>query len=954
MPFVRSSKGTRTRFASAKVSATITEAYARLYGNASITRWRSQIQGHVAAITQFLERKLGVGDEREWPRRAIAAAIEAELARAGGDVHEAYLQLHPERAHDKDASNDVDPVWAIQRNAAAKVRETTVENPLAGLGETVRRLRERRKTDKPKDGNEPAAVRRSDWLAFWNVLSQEAHHSLGWDAFRQTVMNEEPSQRIQSPKQWWHTWQEVLDRAVLRDPRLFALWGAAESRRARARVLGQDWLAGSALADAEEPAGLVPREGEDAAAEQLYRTLAGEHFRELAAQGKLDARILKVFPLRQVLGLMEPRRDRLLDWRGWQHLSGTGCLWPLEGHTWKGHSGRAAPGARELPQWSFMRLAMVMAVDEAEPLLWLERFYRAVSTLAVIPSETMLREAGLPKARYVEDQAARVVDDFEGIQTSIHRAAIGTKWTGTVTLDWQAVRARGAAVGGRRRSQGVCGFLRSIDTGLAAQGREGNDRPVTVVLPLWHREALDFLDLPHTGARRIQTVLSVPDAFFAHLREGTPWTFFDPEAFPEVVKGGADGYAQALAVCDQRLKERPGAARTVAVRRVWSRLVRAAAKGAPFLVFEDAQTPFQPFPRSAPVVPGIDGVGALPSLPEQEGTFRPVVWPSAAVNLAPAIAADGSFRLEHLRDSTRVALRLLDNALSASHLENRPDDGEAAMLLRPVCLGAVGLYEAIEHASAKALHEDALVDAWVSGLAEAWATAVIQSDQELARERGPAEAWNRFSDGRPFHPLEAVERLTKQRHGAHPTALRPRQDWSQTGRTIAQAGGHRCSVRCVWAPYFGAASVAGVTPGGIGTLAPFEIMMDEEGRRRLIPSALLLHHVLAQPEAMGEWRQVLRHPDNPKQWPPALLTLVRPERAQWERRLQHAALIRPWIDQGVSVTLPARLPEDVLASLIQRAWWLGLNSIRFAQTFLEREGDSEAAPEQDDSEELPE
>lgn len=960
MPFVRSSRGTRSRLAPAKISSTISAAYALAYGSASMARWRARIQDHTTAVLARLAQDLGQAETDEWPRFRIALAIDEELAQNGDmEVHEAYLDQHPqdsERAQRPDGGTD--PVWSVQRGAvgAPDPGPEAAANPLEALGETVRRIQKRRA--------QAAAVeprpqpRRSDWLQMWHALSRQAPHALDWAAFADRL-NKLPSDlHHHTSTQWWQFWAEHLDDALLDDPRLYALWALAERRRAYARVVGQDWLDGTSmgavpgqpllndvLADAPDVTGQPVNSG-------LYRALAHEYFRRQIERGRLDARFAQAFDLRVLCDHIDPNRDRKIDWRAWQTLGSSDSLWTLEEGPWQCHPGRPAPGARELPQWAFLRLAMAMAVDETDPMRWAAAFYQHLSTLSVVPSETLLREGGVPQARYLEDQAARVPDRFEGTQAAIHRAAVGTKWTGTVTLDWRAVRAKGALVAGRRRSQGVAGFLRSIDMGLAAQGRQGQDRPVTVVLPLWHLEAMDFLELPHTATPHLQTVVAVPDGLFHRLRSGEPWHLFDPAVFPEVVDGTEAGYRLAESFLEERLKTHPGSARAVAASRLWRRVLKAAHRGAPYIVFEEAQTPFTPFPLSAPPVAGIDGVGSLPTLPETEdGQFRAVAWPSAAVNLSLAVSTDGTLQIDHLRQSTAVALRLLDNALTAS----RPTEHGPTALFRPVCLGTVGLYEAIEHASINAHHDVALVDAWVAALAEGWAAVVIQADLELVRERGTAPAWALFPDGRVFDPLGSMERLSVQRHGARSLQAQPRQDWGKTARALAKVQGHRCSVRTVWAPFQGPAALAGVTPGGIGTLQPFERVVDDEGASRLVPTPLLMHHALTEPDRLDLWRQVLRYPQRPRKWPESLVRLVRPDRVTWEQRLHHAALIRPWIDQGVSVTLPAGMPEDDLHLLLTRAWHLGLNSIRFAElpehiqaptavegeTSMDNEGDDE-------------
>lgn len=168
------------------------------------------------------------------------------------------------------------------------------------------------------------------------------------------------------------------------------------------------------------------------------------------------------------------------------------------------------------------------------------------------------------------------------------------------------------------------------------------------------------------------------------------------------------------------------------------------------------------------------------------------------------------------------------------------------------------------------------------------------------------------------------------------------QDWQALTEPSREAG-QRFSVRTVWAPFEGAARIAGVTPGGLGTLRPFHWVLDERRQQRLIPGALLLQLVASQPEERPELVKVLRLPDKPAKWPKSLRTLVYPDLVEWNRRLEHAATLAPWVDQGVSLTLPPGLPPNDLEHILHRAWMLGLANIRFEAL------DSDVAIEEDSS-----
>ena len=938
MPYVRSPRGARTRFSPARVQATVTKAYGQAFGG-QMTQWRQAIQEHSKRIVTALGERHGVTADAEWPRVGISQAVEDELRlRAPTDVHEAWVVQHPERAvrpkgwnrfegADPLAEDRIDPVWSVQRpGAAATALPAPAALPLAELGEPARQG-----TRKPSPAAplRAPAPRRSDWLAFWQRLGEASPVGFDRSVLESVVRAEAAEQRVQTSDSWWRFWQDRLERALQEDPRAIALWRLAMERQEQARLLGQDWLDGSGLPGYEGTA-LILADGQRGRA--LYRRLWQEHITRWASDELALPGLLEGVDVEALARHLEPARDQALDWSGWTWLITSDALWPIRSRVWRAHPAKPHHDAREMPQWAWMRLALALAPMGPDRHATTLRFYEALSTLKVVPSETLLREAGRRHPNFCEDRAVRIADRFEAIQEATHLAAVATKWTGSVALDWSAVRAQGSPIAGRRVSQGVVGFLRPVDLALEAQGREGVDRPVTVSLPIWHRDLEAFMDLRQHATPRLQVVVTVPDLFLERARAGASWTLLDPGVFPEVLEGTREAYEKAEAAQAARLPQHPAAAKTMSAERLWRRLIRAMSRGSPFVAFSGPARAAALFGDLAPPIGGLDGVGAFPVAATPQGLDQ-ARWPAMAVNLAHAVDADGTPQLEGIRDAAEVAMRMLDQAVEASGV---PDP------FRPVCLGVVGYYEAIVKASASASGDPALISAWVGQLAETWATVVALADQQLVREYGPAAV---FLDhkGVAFSPQGRQERLALARGGQRTGRVAPGPQWQALEKTAQQIG-QRCTVRTVWAPFLGAARIAGATPGGLGTLRPVEALRDDQGCVRWVPTAFLRSQW--DPEGLDtEWKAVLQHPERPERWPERLRALTHPDAQGWETRLAHAALIQPWIDQGVCLTLPSGMDPAVLEHLVQRAWWLGLSSLR-----LESNGNPDAGLDAQDGE----
>lgn len=934
MAFVRSPRGAKSRFSIARISHSISQLYLEAMGPQT-SQWRQQIQAHAQSVTLSLRARLGDGPDVEWSRASIEEAIEDELRKnAPMEVHERFLEEKQKNrrartvaekagnwdkfeAMETENPDRVDPAWTVQV-PGSEDRKLGGDGPppLADIGEPARKTRNKR-TRTPPPVREP--VRRSNWIGFWREQARLALEPMDLDVFERRLMKLPPEIKQLDPEGWWDFWQGQLDLSMQEDPRLVGLLKVALDRRNRALIGGQHWLAGTSLDGNETPL----RVSQGRPGNSVYRSLWVEHIQRIAASEDGLAALVEKFDLNALAKAMAPSRDNQVDWRGRQWMALAEGVWDVGGKFSRILGTDHAHGAYEFPQWAWMRVAMALSVEEEDPMQRAIALYNAISTLTVIPSETMMREAGKRVPRFMEDEAGIVGDQFESIHAAIHRAAVNTKWTGTVSMDWRQVRSQGAPIAGRRLSQGPIGFMKPIHMSLAAQGRQGEDRPVTVTLPLWHRDLMAFLDEVGEGMERLQPTVSIPDLFFQRLQEGQRWTLLDPAAFPEADKG-IEEYLRSEQEWLANPEEATG--RSLPADRIWQRLLKAMAKGLPFITFEGSDRAFAPFPRSAPPVGGIDGVGAIPVPRSAEGAF--VSWPAAAVNLARLMNDEGNPDTEKMRATAQIALRMLDNAIT---LSSRGREDALVLHYRPVCLGAIGFFEAVSHGVARGEEDPELVTAWVGGLAEGWATVVVDADQMLRRERGAAPAWKSAKDGRSFDPVGFMEQMATQRGGAKGHRLNPRLEWNP--KRLDK--GHRCSVRTVWAPFQGAARMAGVTPGGMGTLRPVEPVLDEKGRERWCPTPLLKELLRQTPEDVSQMREIMRHPDKPGRWPAVVKDLSLPAAEGWERRLRHAAHIRPWIDQGVSVTLPMGMDPSYLATLVKRAWWLGLSNIRFEGMMLE-------------------
>lgn len=946
MPYIITEKGSKINYTPNKIANIISTIYERVYGK-SVINYRSTIINKTQDVLTELSNLYGNDKDSLWQLNDIHNVIKKILQKENNIqinlqtndlLYSANKKSSPEK-EDKFYINDkfaVNPTWNI-----SVLRDFEIDKPdddiLINLGSNIKRNTVSRKI---KTGIRKVQItkRRSDWIKWLKSLAYNSEQHFSIEALEK-IFNASNTTYTFNSDGWYSFIENNVFEAIKEDPRLFAFLRIIQQRKARANIIGQDWLDGSDLniKPEEKSRKLFLLEHPDS--DDIYRALWIKNIQRLAKAKKIDPRFVseRIFDLNKIANMIDPSKDILIDWRGYQYLRNGGCLWEIpEGFQWEliaYPKMKAQVSAYEPPQWTWMRLAMSLALNEKDPQSHVFDFYSMVSKLAILPSETMLREAGKITPNFLEDKSIRIDDDFDSIYGAINQAAVNTKWTGTVALDWRNIRSTGSSIrDGIRVSKGITPFLDIINMSLLSQGRPLNDNPVTSLVPIWHLETIKLLKTKENKYSNIQTVFTVSDLFMKRLFKNEKWTLFDPAFFPELKIGDELSYLKAEEASIERKKKNLQCSKTISSQKLWKRLLSALKQGQIFIVFEDSNKVYDVFPKTAPNIQGLDGVGSFPlsSDKAKEGQLNWTAWPSMAVNLVSFIDNSGKPLLDVLEKTVFTALRMMDNAISLSTKQQ----SFSVNHYRPICLGNIGFNDAVnkiiymDKTDTIENPEENLLN-WTSGLAEAWAMAVISGDQQLCKERGAAPAFlENNKDVFTFNPIESINLLRFRRNNSLRINLKTNTSWDSIISQLKN-NGHRFTSRSCWAPFKSLAAIAGVSPGGIGSVSPIEFIEDITGKERLIPTPLLFKRALKEPSKIKSYNKCLKYPMNINRWDSEIREIAFPNQQTWRKLMEQASLVRPWIDQGVSLTLPLGLNIEKLNILLQEAWWSGLNVVRF-------------------------
>ena len=255
-----------------------------------------------------------------------------------------------------------------------------------------------------------------------------------------------------------------------------------------------------------------------------YRDAFARNIRRGVDDKKLTEEMLS-FNLEKLSSALVPERDDLFRYLGVETLNDRYFI----------HD--SADKVLETPQFMWMRVAMGLALNEADKDARAIDFYEVMSLLRFVPSTPTLFHAGTPHPQLSSCYLNVVEDDLDHIFKVFGDNAQLSKWAGGIGTAWSKLRGTGALI--KRAgitSQGVIPFLKIANDVTVAINRSGRRRGATCVyLENWHYDFPDFLELKkNTGDERrrthdMNTAAWVSDLFMKRVREDGEWTLFSPD-----------------------------------------------------------------------------------------------------------------------------------------------------------------------------------------------------------------------------------------------------------------------------------------------------------------------------------------------------------------------------------------------------------------------------------------
>ncbi len=642
---------------------------------------------------------------------------------------------------------------------------------------------------------------------------------------------------------------------------------------------------------------------------------------------------LETFDLGRLASALRPERDRLFQLLGLQTLYDRYVL--------------HADGTRfELPQAFFMRVAMGLALGEADRDARAIEFYDLLSSFDFMCSTPTLFNAGTRRPQLSSCFLTTVPDDLDGIFGAIRDNALLSKYAGGLGNDWTRVRGLGARIRGTNgESQGIVPFLKvANDTAIAVNQGGKRAGAVCAYLEPWHIDVEEFLDLrKNTGDDRrrthdMHTALWVPDLFMQRVEADASWTLFSPNDCPDLHECYGADFTRAYEAAEAAAAEgRIRLHKRVRAVDLWRRMLTMLFEtGHPWITFKDACNVRSPQQHAGVV----HSSNLCTEITLNTSDDEVAVCNLGSVNLAVHVTADG-LDTAKLRRTVKTAVRMLDNVIDLNYY-TIPQARRSNLQHRPVGLGLMGFQDALQRMRLPYASEAAMRFADQS--MEQIAYHAIETSVDLAAERGPYASFAGSLWSQGILPIDSIDRLAEARGEAVDVDRSATLDWAPLRARVREVGMRHSNVMAI-APTATISNICGVSQSIEPSFQNLFVKANMSGNFTVVNP-----YLVADLKAAGLWDEVmvndLKYFDGSlapiDRIPEALRTLyatafeIAPE---W--LIEAAARRQKWIDQAQSLNLYIESPDGPkLDATYRLAWRSGLKTTYYlrsrAATHVER------------------
>ena len=554
------------------------------------------------------------------------------------------------------------------------------------------------------------------------------------------------------------------------------------------------------------------------------------------------------------------------------------------------------------------------------------RYYKMLANRQFFPNSPTFTGAGTPLGQLAACFVLPISDDMgkkdSGIFQTLRNAALIQQTGGGNGFSFSRLRPEGSIVrSSAGKATGPIGFLRVYDHAFGEVAQGGSRRGANMaVLRVDHPDIEQFITCKtsENAITNFNLSVGITDSFMRAVEADADWDLVFPDLDDPRTKD-FDGDVDVAREQGLPIK----VYKTIKARDLFNRIVEQAHhNGEPGVLFIDQANRHNPVPHLYRLE------STNPCGEQWLGPYENCCLGS--INLAQHGSEDGKVDWEKLAETTKSAVRFLDNVIDANgYVEGVPQLKEAAHRARRIGLGIMGLGDLMFNCGIRYGSEEG--QEFAGQIMEFVRYQAMQESVELAEQRGAFPAIK----GSIYDPEKMVWK--------HPVPLRPyKRDWQRPALDWdaitegIKAHGIRNAAQTTIAPTGTIATVTGCE--GYGCEPAFALAyirhMNDNGKDVLLTYASPLFDKALKASGLDEKKRqeivdrVMQDGtcQNIEELPADIRnTFVVSSDITPEEHVGMQASLQAFVDNSLSktVNLPAGATTDDVAKVYMQSWQMG-------------------------------
>ena len=523
------------------------------------------------------------------------------------------------------------------------------------------------------------------------------------------------------------------------------------------------------------------------------------------AENRLHPNMIEKYDLEKLADALVIERDDLFIYSGLDGLMNRYAIRDVEQQ------------ATETPQYLFMRIAMGLSYNEANPTEWAIKFYNKMSRHEFIAGGSTNLGAGTLRPSLSNCFLLEIHDNMEHIAKSVSDVMLLSKGSGGIGASVTKLRASGSPLksnfGGV--STGPATFATIIDTAIRAIHRGGTKKgALAFYMENWHLDYPDFLDWKHNAGddyvrmRTANTCSFISDEFMKRVKTNADWYMFDPAETPDLNELYGNAFTKRyLEYIDKAQNGELRIHKKIPARELFRKMIVALQTTShPWITWKD--------PINVRALNNNTGTIHMSNLcteiclPQDKDNIA--VCNLVSVNIAAHIHMK-EVMWGKLEESVRLAVRQLDNLIDINKLPV-PEAVKSDQENRAIGLGVMGYADAIEQLGMA--YDSSHAWDFADRIFEFVSYMAIDESARLAQERGSYKNFvgSRWSKGWvPFDSIRTLEEERGEELTLDKTSHHKGLDWGILREKVKK--GIRNATLMAVAPNANIGLVAGTVPG---------------------------------------------------------------------------------------------------------------------------------------------